>query len=54
MKVSELVAKLQNVIEKDGDLNIYIDDMKSPSLELCTTIDSEDIEKYGQQYLFVS
>lgn len=53
MKVSELIEKLKNVLENEGDLNIYVDDMKPAALELCETIDRDDVAKYGTQYLSI-
>jgi hypothetical protein len=34
VKVSELIAKLQNVVERDGDVNVYTSDMEAPRLVL--------------------
>jgi len=55
MKASELIAKLQNVVEKDGDVNVYGHDMNSITLDLCGGGDLEDADSptAGKTYLCI-
>jgi len=55
MTVSELIAKLNNVLEKDGDMNVYGHDMSAVVLDLCGGGDLEDPDSptFGKTYLCI-
>lgn len=55
MLVSKLIAKLQDVLERDGDINVYTLDMDTPRLKLCdpSDEDEEGDPNRGKAYLCI-
>jgi len=54
MKVSELMAKLQNVLERDGDINVYPEEAgEILKLVLNETVHHDDHAEFGKQYLTI-
>lgn len=53
MKLSEWIVKQQEMLETEGDLNVYVGDMKEPRLGINETVDAEDAEIYGKNYLTI-
>jgi hypothetical protein len=50
MTVSELIAKLQNVLEKDGNINVYPEEAGEViKLVLNETVHPDDYEEFGKQ-----
>ncbi len=56
MKASELIARIQELIAGQGDVNVYQGDMQKLTkgdLLLVDTVPEPGSEKYGQKYLHI-
>jgi hypothetical protein len=51
--VWELIAILLETAKREGNVNVYVADMKIPAVEMNETVTTEDISKYGQKYLSI-
>lgn len=53
MRISAMLEELQGVMQRHGDLNLFIGDMRTPSLDLSETEHEADFDTYGRKYLFI-